>query len=331
MVKNKKNITKRILSLAIKFSIVAIAAWFIYKEVFENKDIWEIKDFFISALQSTTNFQLLVVVLLLMFVNWGIEALKWQFLIKKIEKIGYSRSLKAVFSGITVSVFTPNRIGEFAGRVFFLKNADRFKAALITIVGSISQLLVTVIAGVVSFLIFIFYYSTAHSFSPSLIYLFTFISSIAVVLFAFLYLNSGLLTILINKIPFLRKYGKYSEVFSYYSTTDLLKVLLFSVLRYFVFSIQYYLLLKLFDVNIGITDAFVLISLTFFSITAIPTIALTEIGVREVVALQFIGIVSMNEIGIVSGSFTLWLINLAIPAIIGSVFVFGLKFFRKKN
>lgn len=331
MVKNKKNITKRILSISIKFIVVATAIWFIYKEVFENKDIGEIKVFIISVLQPTTNLLLMIMVLLLMFLNWGIEALKWQFLIKKIEDVGFSRSLKAVFSGITVSVFTPNRVGEFAGRVFFLKKADRFQGVLITVIGSISQLLVTVIAGAVSFLIFIYYYTEAHSFSHPLIYLFTFIAGIAMALFTIMYLNAGVLTVLINKIPFLRKYSKYSEVFSFYSIAELLRVLLFSILRYSVFTIQYYLLLRIFYVDIGFVDAIVLISLTFFAITAIPTIALTEIGVREVVALQFIGIASVNEIGIVSGSFTLWLINLALPAIIGSGFVFGLKFFRKKK
>lgn len=59
----------------------------------------------------------------------------------------------------------------------------------------------------------------------------------------------------------------------------------------------------------------------------IPTLALTEIGVRGSVALFFLGLVSTNSIGIVTATFTLWIINLALPALIGSFFVFSTNIF----
>jgi hypothetical protein len=34
-------------------------------------------------------------------------------------------------------------------------------------------------------------------------------------------------------------------------------------------------------------------------------------------------------IGIMTAAFTLWIINLVIPALIGTLFVYQLKFFRK--
>ena len=62
---------------------------------------------------------------------------------------------KAVFLGITVSIFTPNRIGEFGGRIFCLKSADRIKGVIITILGNVAQLLVTIIFGSIAFLFYI--------------------------------------------------------------------------------------------------------------------------------------------------------------------------------
>ena len=73
------------------------------------------------------------------------EALKWQFLISKIEKISIKRSIRAIFSGITVSAFTPNRVGEYGGRVFCLEKADRIQAVLITVIGSMAQLVTTIV------------------------------------------------------------------------------------------------------------------------------------------------------------------------------------------
>ena len=88
----------------------------------------------------------------MMFVNWFLEALKWRFLISKIEKVSILRSLRAVFSGITVSAFTPNRIGEYGGRIFCLEKADRIKGALITVIGSMAQLITTIIFGLIGLL-----------------------------------------------------------------------------------------------------------------------------------------------------------------------------------
>ncbi|MAJ89900.1 MAG: hypothetical protein CMD08_01295, partial [Flavobacteriales bacterium] len=61
----------------------------------------------------------------------------------------------------------------------------------------------------------------------------------------------------------------------------------------------------------------------------IPTIAITEIGVRGSVALFFFGLVSNNVVGILSATFVMWIINLVFPALIGMIFIFSLKFFRK--
>ena len=70
---------------------------------------------------------------------------------------------------------------------------------------------------------------------------------------------------------------------------------------------------------------------TELTMTIIPTIALTELGVRGSVALYFIGLISSNDIGIVTASFTLWFINLAIPAIIGSAFVLRMNIFKSRE
>ena len=71
---------------------------------------------------------------------------------------------------------------------------------------------------------------------------------------------------------------------------------------------------------------------------AIPTIALTELGIRGSVSLYFIGlyftslgIMCSYDMGIITATTVLWIINLVIPAITGAIFVFRLKFFRKND
>jgi hypothetical protein len=105
-------------------------------------------------------------------------------------------------------------------------------------------------------------------------------------------------------------------------------VLILSLIRFSVFSLQYFLLLNYFGVDITITQAIVLIPVYLITLTAIPTITLAELGVREVVSITVFSMVSDNEIGMVATAFAIWLINLAIPAIVGTIFVLQTRIFK---
>ena len=128
---------------------------------------------------------------------------------------------------------------------------------------------------------------------------------------------------------FLDKYKSYAPVFSLFSSKDISKVLFLSMLRYTVYSFQFYLLIKFANIEINLLQSLTMSALTFLSMSIIPTIALTELGVRGSVAIYFFGFLSSNAIGIMTASFALWIINLVVPAIIGVFFVYQLKFFRK--
>ncbi len=85
--------------------------------------------------------------LLLMPVNWGLEARKWQVLLRPLEKLPFWTSFKAILSGVAFSINTPNRIGEYGGRILYVKEGHRWKAVSLTIVGSFSQLIITLLFG----------------------------------------------------------------------------------------------------------------------------------------------------------------------------------------
>ena len=86
----------------------------------------------------------------------------------------------------------------------------------------------------------------------------------------------------------------------------------------------------MFDVNITYADAIVLIMIMLFVVSIIPTIAITEIGIRGLVAISLFSLVAVGqEVEIFSATFIMWVINLLLPALIGTIFIFTLKFFRK--
>jgi len=328
-------------NLFIQLAILGLAYGFIYDQVFYQKNLPHILQVIIEDFSNPSVIWMMCLVVVLMFVNWAIETLKWRYLMAKIERIGFWRAYQAVLTGVTISSFTPNRIGEYFGRVFILNTASRIEGILITILGSMSQLLITIFTGSIALLAFVPLF-LAHYWSYDS-YLFYVIGAIVIgfnILLLGFYLNVSFLTTLKEKIlrNGLRKIRKFFRVFAFYHNRELLSVLAYSFIRYLVFSTQFYLLLRIFGVPIPYLDALMLISLTYFVMAVIPTIALTELGIRGSVALYFFGIyfsgpMEMNEsinFGILAASTLLWAINLGIPTLVGSVFVFHLKFFRKK-
>ncbi|MGH2552666.1 MAG: hypothetical protein ACRDEB_03050, partial [Chitinophagaceae bacterium] len=93
------------------------------------------------------------VVLIFMFVNWAIEAVKWKISVKKIQEVSFLKAFRAVLSGVSFSVSTPNRVGEYLGRVLYMNAGNKLKTISITIVGSISQLIITLMMGCISLVI----------------------------------------------------------------------------------------------------------------------------------------------------------------------------------
>ena len=320
---------KKYISIIIKIVIVFFSFYFIYKQLIENKSFEELNlNLLFNIL--IQNKGLILFVVFLMFVNWLFEAIKWKYMIGKIENISILRSLQAVFSGITVSTFTPNRIGEYGGRVFCLEKGDRIKAVFITILCSMSQLLTTVIFGSLSLLLLkndILLDNTFLKFID--INILTFILVISNLIFLISYFNVAYIVNLLNRFKSLKNFSKYLEVLSLYNFKDLSINFLYSILRYCVFTIQFILLLNIFNVDIQFSEALFSVMLIFLFITVTPTITIAEIGVRGSVALFVLGVFSSNTVGILSAVSILWLINLILPAVIGTVFIFSLKFFRK--
>jgi len=256
-----------------------------------------------------------------MFMNWNVEALKWQKLVRKIQDIPYLKALKAVFAGITFGIFTPNRIGEIGGRIYFLDKGKRTYGVLATSIGSYAQFIVTIAMGILGFTLFLLLY-------PELIHIHSFFNQLtAILLFLLLgilvwsFYNIKRIKPVLLKLPYLKNKSGQIEYLSYESTKSLSFIILLSALRYIVFFTQYYILLKLFEVDINLTQAIVSITLTYLFLTLIPTTTLVELGIRGSLAIFFIGIFSENTLGIVLASIFIWIVNIAIPAVLGSFFI----------
>lgn len=329
---------KKYFNIGLRFLFALLAFWFIYEQVFRSGDYSNFRNE-ISVKLRNADFRLLLIwATLLMPLNWGIEACKWQLLINYVEKVNFLSAYRSVLTGISISLFTPNRVGEFFGRVFTLKLNDPLKGVLLTIAGSISQLMATLLFGSVSGLFFIRAYIglTEHCYK----YLFAGLVMLVVifnVLMVMLFLRAPRISAGVHTFvkPGWRRIHEYIAVLQSVSRRTLVKVLLLSMFRYVVFSSQFYLLLRAFALEIPFLSAFMLISMVYFVVTAIPTVALLDLGIKGSVAIYFIGIYFTEKAfvatSILSATTIIWIINLALPALLGLLFINRLTILRKQQ
>lgn len=314
----------------------------LYREIQQQKDLNQSWEMIKASLTGPNQFKIAVVVLL-MFVNWGIEARKWQVLVRSIEKIPFLKAFKAVFTGQSLAVNTPNRIGEYVGRVVYLDEGHRLKGIALTIVGSLSQTIITLLAGVIGMLMMksdikesIRHILSKIGFLETLptttiiaydIILYGVIFMVVILLI--IYFELSWLTKLLERLPFVHRYSYLIEKLEDLHVVELTRILSLSITRYVVFVVQFILLLQVFEVEIPFWESAGLISVFFLVLAVVPTISSIELSLRGLAAVELFGILSSNKLGIIATAGGLWFINLIIPALVGSLFIFGIKLFKR--
>lgn len=276
----------------------------------------------------------LYAVIFLMLVNWGIESLKWKVLLKHILRISFIESFRSVISGVAFTMITPNRMGEFIGRVFYVPDGNRIRAAALTLVGSASQLIITLLCGSIGLLILRDYLHghTTELQGLSVLWLNGLLAGTVfiLVLIILFYFRISWLIKIIDKIPQFSKYAYYIQPLEEVKLPELTKILVLSALRYIVFVMQYWLLFKLFNVQLLSWQLISVVAVLFLVLAVVPTIALAELGIRSKASIALFSIFSTNTVGILAATAAIWLINIIFPAIGGSLFVIGVKLFGKE-
>jgi hypothetical protein len=264
-------------------------------------------------------------VVALMIVNWSIEAYKWKIAVKKIQEVEFFKAFRAVLSGVSFSVSTPNRVGEYLGRVLYMDAGNKLKSISITIVGSISQLIITLLMGGIGLIVLQSKIEEVHLISPIWLEVIIYgVIAVLVILTLFYYRLSWIIK-WVDRLPGSRRFAYLVNALEDFDATLLTRLLSLSLLRFIVFIVQYYLLFRLFDVQVLWWQGFWSVSVSFLVMAVIPTFAIAELGLRGRIGLILTGLFSSNKAGIIFATAGIWLINLIIPAIAGSLLILSIK------
>lgn len=317
----KKYLNTRAAILVLKWLVFIVFIYFLYYYFYKTSALEMLKanSHVFFAKQNIVKLMVVIVMSVLILL---VEAKKWTIVLLKEEKIGLMTSFKAVCAGFTFSLFTPNRIGDYAGRILFLDQCDKLKGIALTLVCSFAQLCVLLLLGIGSYA---FYMITTLSLSYMSRILVILTALVLVVLILVLYFKSS--SILHFKIfnPLRKHLAKYLESIENIEQKELAYLLNLSILKYFIASMQWFVLLTIFGMEVSIIKCFYVVMLIFFSQAFIPSFLISEIGVRSSLALLYWKQYLPSIEGVLLISSFIWLINLVIPAMFGGIFLLQLK------
>ena len=310
--------SKHRLFISLKWLVMLAAYGFlIYK--LANIEFWiELKRSFLAINAERTVF--LAAVLLLMPLNWMLEVRKWQVLSSNSVQLSFNDSLKAVLAGLNTGFITPNRIGEFAGRILFLPDNHRLTGIILSFINSLTQTVVMTFLGVIGA---VFYFSRFYAPADYSVYLVWIV--VGIVLCLLLYFAFPGLIQKIKSNEWSVKLQQAVKSLSSFKTTDLMVILIISMLRYVVFSLQFYFMLKFFQIDITLSEAIIAIPAMYLLVTYTPSFAASEPAIRGSYAVLIFSVFSNNVIGIMLAGVLIWLINFVIPMLAGSVVILKTK------
>jgi hypothetical protein len=298
-----------ILKKSIKWLPLLLLAYIFY-DLINNEQLYFSFDFLSELHWNSTQFLLVLTVLGLMFVNWLIEARKWQLLTHDYFQLTLKEAFTSVLSGISTAFYTPNRVGDFIGRVSHLPKEHRKNGMISSFFGSYSQWLLTIIMGWIAWL----------QLGNQLISSTTLYQTITVIYF--FAILSLMLLFLSNKLK-PRIFNRLSAYFDHPpSFANRIQLIVLSMLRYFIFTTQFFLLLKLFGVDLAYGLVLSKLGLFYLFTSLIPSTFWAELGIKESLAVWVFSGLLINSLIIVSATLSLWVINLLIPAIAGNYFLF---------
>lgn len=313
--------TRRTL-LLLRWGIFLAACAFLYLRLFGHESTYTAWGDWRSAFSNASGWFWLSM-LAMAGLNWGVEAAKWRWLMAHLERMSLLRAFAATLAGTTIGLITPNRTGEFMGRVLFLAPGNRWQGGFATVLGSIAQFVTTVLIGGAAFAMHWWAVPLAGAASWWGVAMTVLVATVAAGALL-LYFRPRLLHQFILAVPVLRRMGKAAQVLDEYSTRELLMVLLMSMGRYVVFCTQYVLFLTVFAA-IPWHAALLAVPVIYLITTLVPTMMLTELGVRGSVAVALLAPLGGQPALVLLASFGVWAVNLALPAAVGGVIILAAR------
>lgn len=293
----------------------------------------------------------------LMPINWGLEARKWQLLIRRVVPQGFGEAYRGVLAGASLGFVLPVLAGDAAGRLLSLPGGQRAGALGASLVSGGLQFLAALLVGTVAWLYYLRLVPARHTGSAVVL-----AGLLGAVLLASLvaalgrhrlrrWVTMGAFQSGAGMSPFCSMEGKddisaplwnatvttaptewvrtltpYVQLAGHYTNAELATAFGLALLRHLLFSAQFYLALRLYGIDLAIGPMLSGIGVIFLVKTITPAFTfLSDLGVREAAALWVFSPFGVSAPLLLTATLTLWLTNVLTPVLVGLVAVWQLR------
>ena len=302
---------KQYLLATLKVLILGITFAYIYLKLTDDETLPFSEFIDLVKERSETSLVFVLLSIGLATLNWTFEILKWKKVVSAIAKISFITSLKQSLASLTVSLATPNRIGDYGAKAYFYKAEKRRQILLLNFLSNGAQMAITAIFGMVGLI----YIIVKHDLT---------ISIINIALLAVVFMLLAILGYLFKEKELilrglsLHKVGAYINKLSNSIKTW---TFLYSLARYLVFSSLFFLLLKFFGAQLSFWEAAPIIYGMYLLVSLVPTVFIFDVVVRGGVAVWLFSLVGVSELTVLCVVLAMWILNFVIPAIVGSFYL----------
>jgi hypothetical protein len=254
-----------------------------------------------------------VLVIVLMPLNWAFESAKWKLLLNKIHKTSFVDSYKSVLLGATLGNLSPFMIGDFVGRLRDVPSGLKAKAGIALLLGNGMQMFVLILFGKVGYEI-MFYGNNLAETTANMIIRHTLT---ALIIIGFLFFSKRIELPKFNATNFL-------NVLNDYSKSTIFTLFNWAFIRHLLFTIQFVVLLEVFEVNLPVYLLVGLVSIIFlFKILGAVLGMFGDIVSRQLTAAYFFGLYAVPIEPVLAAVTLLWIINIFVPMFVGTFLVFS--------
>lgn len=240
--------------------------------------------------------------------NWTLEVVKWKRLASRIVPISFREALKQSLSSLTVSLITPNRIGEYGAKALYFQGKERSRVLLYNFIGNFTQMGATLLFG---FLGLWWVQGQVSELGLGWIPWWKMGLLLSVLLVGALIAGktkNDFIPRLLNKLK--KTPGDFlGEIF------------LLSLLKYLVFAHQFYFLLLVFGVELDYLLCMSLIGISYLVASLIPGFVLFDWLVKGSVAVTVFSRFGVDDILVLSVTSLMWILNFGLPSLLGSFYV----------
>ncbi|MDR0194658.1 MAG: hypothetical protein LBI73_06000 [Myroides sp.] len=308
--------TKQYLVLLIKILVVSAAFYYIYNQLSNDDTL----DFHIlsEVVSKPENYLAIFALMCLTFSNRFVEILKWQNLSSLIKPVSVGQAAKQVLSALTLGIFTPNGIGEYAGKALYFEKKDAPRVIFLNMVCNGVQVIYAIVFGLIGLSIL----NQFHEIIPN----------------TYLYIVYGVIAVVFMLLFSIRNFA--IKGYSIQTIVNLLneipkkkhrKNLFLALLRYASFTHQYVILYYLFGVDIPYFELLCAVSAIYLMASSLPNFQFLEFAVKGSIAMFIFTALDVNQWVVALVATLIWLLNIVLPISIGSYFVLTFKVKRNEE